>query len=68
MKRIVILGICLCLLLCGCRTQKPEEAAVADPAVTAQTMDTSDLFSDRDLEGDYDENSPEIRLEGETAS
>ncbi len=81
MKRTKYRGIavllCALLALSGCGAQTSEEtssatdtAASEEAAVTTvSTIDTASLFSDRDLEGTYDESAAiAIELNGDSAS
>lgn len=68
MKKKIIAPILFALiLLSGCQTAKENSAPVISTAMT--TIDTTSLFSDRDLSGDYDESTAiKIELGGETIS
>lgn len=73
MKKSIALGIAIALLLSGCGAQSGAEAnpAAEQPAVEAQTLtsDTSGMFTERDLDADYDESaSAHIALNGESAT
>lgn len=71
------LALCAVFLLSGCGAQtaggdasgtEPGEAQ-EETAVTESAVDAGSLFSDRDLEGTYDESEAiSIRLDGDTAS
>ena len=72
MRRIAMpLLLSLSLLLSGC--QNTDTASASSTPASADTepvsvIDTSALFSDRDLDGSYDESAAvHIQLEGETA-
>lgn len=73
MKRsIVLLLLSISLLLSGCQKTEPSStgsgSASAD-AVSVTVIDTTTLFSERDLDGSYDESAAvRIQLEGETAA
>lgn len=69
--------LCTALMLAGCQTKTPGPAtsassttgAVTDTAAAVSTIDTSALFSDRDLDASYDESTAvTIQLSGDTAS
>lgn len=71
------LTLCAITLLSGCGAQASEEtAAVTEPAVSEETVtaadaavDTTGLFSDRDLAGTYDESTAiAIQLNGDSAA
>ena len=75
--RSAAIALCALLALSGCDAQtggevsasletgNPEETAAA----TAAAVDTTGLFSDRDLEGTYDESAAiAIRLDGDSAA
>ena len=71
MKRIAMPLLSISLLLSGC--QNTDAASSSSTPASADTepvsvIDTSALFSDRDLDGSYDESAAvHIQLEGETA-
>ena len=66
--------LCALLALSGCGAQASEEAASASETAASEktavsTIDTASLFSDRDLEGAYDESTAiAIQLSGDSAS
>ena len=69
--------LCALLALSGCGTQTSRDASSSTEVATseemavatASTIDTNGLFSDRDLEGTYDESEAvAIQLSGNTAS
>ncbi|MDD4511278.1 MAG: carbohydrate-binding domain-containing protein, partial [Oscillospiraceae bacterium] len=69
--------LCTALMLAGCQTKTAGTAtsasstteAVTDTAAAVSTIDTSALFSDRDLDASYDESTAvTIQLSGDTAS
>ena len=69
--------LCPLLVLSGCGAQTSgEESPAIEPAAseeavasTLSTIDTANLFSDRDLAGTYDESAAiPIQLSGDTAS
>lgn len=71
------IALCTLLALAGCGAQASGEASsVPDPSpsqeaavTTASTIDTSTIFSDRDLEGTYDESAAiAIQLSGDSAA
>ena len=72
MKRIAIPLLSLSLLLSGCQnTDEASSSSTPAPADTepVSVIDPSDLFSDRDLDGSYDESAAiPIQLTGETAA
>lgn len=66
-KMLLVIGLSINILLAGC-SQKAEEVKAESDAATNQT-DTSAMFSDRDLEIGYDEEtSAKVTLSGTTAS
>ena len=72
MKRIAIpLLLSLSLLLSGCQNTDPGSNggdSASTGAESVAVIDTAALFSDRDLDGSYDESAAvHIQLEGETA-
>ena len=72
MKRIAIpLLLSLSLLLSGCQntdTGSNGGDSASTGAESVAVIDTAALFSDRDLDGSYDESAAvHIQLEGETA-
>ena len=71
------IALCTLMALAGCGAQASGEASsVPDPSpsqeaavTTASTIDTSTIFSDRDLEGTYDESAAiAIQLSGDSAA
>lgn len=69
--------LCALLVLSGCgartseETSSAQETSTAEAAAvtTASTIDTATIFSDRDLEGTYDESAAiAIQLSGDSAS
>lgn len=71
------IALCTLLALAGCGAQASGEASsVPDPSpsqeaavTTASTIDTATIFSDRDLEGTYDESAAiAIQLSGDSAA
>ena len=71
------IALCTLLALAGCGAQASGEASsVPDPSpsqeaavTTASTIDTATIFSDRDLEGTYDESAViAIQLSGDSAA
>lgn len=72
MKRIAMPLLSISLLLSGC--QNTDAASSSSTPASADTepvsvIDTSALFSDRDLDGSYDESAAiPIQLTGETAA
>lgn len=71
------IALCTLMALAGCGAQASGEASsVPDPSpsqeaavTTASTIDTSTIFSDRDLEGTYDESAViAIQLSGDSAA
>ncbi len=71
MKKTLVPLLCGTLLLSGCQnTAGTADNAAPSAANTAPVtvIDTAALFSERDLDGSYDENTAvRIHLEGETA-
>ena len=73
--RSIVMLLCALLALSGCGAQTAEETssatdtAASETAVTTvSTIDTTSLFSDRDLEGTYDESAAiAIQLDGDSA-
>ena len=83
MKLRALLAICLMivLILSACGTQNGESIQTAPSSDTAQTtaasetvtptvdIDTSDMFTDRDLSADYDESAAAlVQLNGDSAA
>ena len=71
------IALCTLMALAGCGAQASGEASsVPDPSpsqeaavTTASTIDTATIFSDRDLEGTYDESAAiAIQLSGDSAA
>ena len=71
------IALCTLMALSGCGAQASGEASsVPDPSpsqeaavTTASTIDTATIFSDRDLEGTYDESAAiAIQLSGDSAA
>lgn len=71
------IALCTLMALAGCGAQASREASsVPDPSpsqeaavTTASTIDTATIFSDRDLEGTYDESAAiAIQLSGDSAA
>lgn len=71
------IALCTLMALAGCGAQASGEvSSVPDPSpsqeaavTTASTIDTSTIFSDRDLEGTYDESAAiAIQLSGDSAA
>ena len=71
MKRTTIPLLCALLLLSGCQQTEPSSAESGSAPTAAEpvsVIDTSALFSGRDLDSSYDGSTAvRIRLEGETA-
>ncbi len=76
-RRLTPILLCALLALSGCRAQTAGEETTAPEATNAQetasatgsVIDTTGLFSDRDLAGTYDESAAiPIQLSGDTAS
>ena len=75
--RSIAVLLCTLLALSGCGAQTSEETSSATDTATSEeaavttvsTIDTASLFSDRDLEGSYDESAAiAIALNGDSAS
>lgn len=63
------LMMCALLMLSGCGAQASGEQSSATQAATVSAMDTTSIFSDRDLDGTYDENAAiAIALNGDSAT
>ena len=71
-KKIIAPVLCTLILFSGCQTTKENSNPSASAATTTKLetiIDTTSLFSERDLSGDYDESTAvSIELEGETIS
>lgn len=63
------LMMCALLMLSGCGAQASGEQSSATQAATVSAMDTTSIFSDRDLDATYDENAAiAIALNGDSAT
>ena len=66
--KVWTVSLCLALLLSGCAAQHPQNstAPAATTSPDAATVDTSQMFSDRDWDDSYDANAPAITFDSAT--
>lgn len=72
MKKTIVPLLCGALLLSGCQKTGPSSTSSGSAPTDSEpvpVIDTAALFSDRDLDGSYDENTAvRIHVEGESAA